>query len=204
LLPRWRGAAPIHRAIEAGDAETGITIMQMDEGLDTGNMLGRETIPILGTDTTASLHDRLAVCGGQMVVETLRQRTQGTLPSTPQPTVGITYAHKIEKAEATIDWGLDAETLARRVRAFNPFPGAVTQHGGDTLKVWAAHAKSAMGSSPLSNPGTVLCADGGGIQVQTGTGILVLTELQRAGGKRLPVADFLHGTPFSIGDRLGI
>jgi len=131
LLPRWRGAAPIHRAIEAGDAETGVTIGGMDEGLDTGDMLLMERLPIAATDTTGSLHDKLAVLGGRMVVEALELAACGGLTRTPQPAEGVNYAHKIEKAEASIDWALPAEVLARRVRAFNPFPGAVTLCEGE-------------------------------------------------------------------------
>lgn len=208
LLPRWRGAAPIHRAIEAGDADTGITIMQMDAGLDTGDMLLLEHLPIADTDTTATLHDRLAALGGRMVVQALQRLASGTgLTRTPQPTQGVTYAHKIDKAEAALDWTQPAAVLARRVRAFNPFPGAATQAGGDAIKVWAAHVRAdAEGEASASTTvpaGTVLAADAQGVRVQTGTGQLCLTELQRAGGKRLPVADFLRGTPLPPGTVLG-
>ncbi|HEX4508520.1 MAG TPA: methionyl-tRNA formyltransferase, partial [Burkholderiaceae bacterium] len=138
LLPRWRGAAPIHRAIEAGDAETGITIMQMDAGLDTGAMLlvGRE--PIAPDDTTGSLHDRLAALGGRLVVEALQAAAAGTLEPTPQPSEGVTYAPKIAKAEAALDWALPAAVLERRVRAFDPYPGASFEAAGETLKLWRA------------------------------------------------------------------
>ncbi|MDP3856877.1 MAG: methionyl-tRNA formyltransferase, partial [Stagnimonas sp.] len=137
LLPRWRGAAPIHRAIEAGDAQTGITIMQMDAGLDTGDMLLREALDIAPGENTARLHDRLAALGGRMVVEAVAQI--GQLTRTPQPTEGITYAHKVEKHEALIDWTQPAAAIVRRVLAFDPFPGANSPIGGETVKLWAAH-----------------------------------------------------------------
>ncbi|MGI9216212.1 MAG: methionyl-tRNA formyltransferase [Hydrogenophaga sp.] len=197
LLPRWRGAAPIHRAIEAGDAETGVTIMQMDAGLDTGDMLLVERLPIGATDTTGSLHDRLATLGGRMIVEALEIAACGGLKPVPQPTDGVTYAHKIEKAEAAIDWSLPAAVLERRVRAFNPFPGAGSAMDGEAVKVWSAHADAAGAAG--ARPGQVLAADGHGIRVATGDGVLVLTELQRAGGKRLPVADFLRGFAIAPG-----
>lgn len=198
LLPRWRGAAPIHRAIEAGDAQTGVTIMQMDAGLDTGDMLLVEPLSIQAEDTTASLHDRLAALGGRLMVEALELAACGGLRPVVQPEAGITYAHKIEKREATLDWGLSAETLARRVRAFDPFPGTQTARGEDSFKVWAAHAQPG-GAGAV---GEVLAVNEHGVQVQTGDGILVLTTLQRAGGKRLPVAEFLRGFALQAGERL--
>ena len=190
LLPRWRGAAPIHRAIEAGDAQTGVTIMQMDAGLDTGDMLLKEALPVRDDETTGSLHDRVAALGGRLIVEGLELAACGGLKATPQPGEGVTYAHKIEKSEAAMDWNLSAEVLARRVRAFNPFPGAATALAGDAIKVWAAHADD---NASGGLPGEVLAADADGIRVATGAGVLVLIELQRAGGKRLPAADFLRG-----------
>jgi methionyl-tRNA formyltransferase len=190
LLPRWRGAAPIHRAIEAGDAQTGVTIMQMDAGLDTGDMLLSETLPIGEDDTTGSLHDRLATLGGRLIVEALEMAACGGLRAQPQPAEGVTYAHKIDKAEAALNWTAPAGLLARRVRAFNPFPGAATALQGEAVKVWAAHAEAGDGQTP---PGTLLSAGADGIRVQTGDGALVMTELQRAGGKRLAAADFLRG-----------
>ena len=200
LLPRWRGAAPIHRAIEAGDTQTGVTIMQMDEGLDTGDMLLIEREPIRPDDTTASLHDRLAELGGRLIVEALEAAACGGLQATPQPDEGITYAHKIEKAEATIDWAQPAAAIERRVRAFDPFPGAVTSCGDEAIKVWASRL---VVPSRQGAPGEVLGVDDGGIVVATGDGALSLTALQRAGGKRLPVADFLRGFPLAPGQRLG-
>jgi methionyl-tRNA formyltransferase len=191
LLPRWRGAAPIHRAIEAGDAQTGVTIMQMDAGLDTGGMLLRDTLAIGPEDTTGALHDKLAELGGRLVVEALALVAGGGSTAQAQPEAGVTYAHKIDKAEAAIDWRHSADSIARRVRAFNPAPGAAGLLGGETVKVWAALAEPADGGAgPV---GEVLAVDAQGIRVRTGAGVLRLTELQRAGGKRLPVADFLRG-----------
>ena len=198
LLPRWRGAAPIHRAIEAGDLETGVTIMQMDEGLDTGGMLLTERLPIRhagpDADTTATLHDRLAMLGGRMVVEALELAVCGGLQATPQPAEGITYAHKIEKAESLIDWRLSATALDQRVRAFDPFPGASSLLQGEAIKVWACRPAAEVGTVAVP-PGTILQADADGLAVQCGSGVLWPTLLQRAGGKRLPVADFLRGFP---------
>ena len=196
LLPRWRGAAPIHRAIEAGDTETGVTIMQMDEGLDTGDMLLIERLPIGPEDTTASLHDRLADLGGRLIVEALEMAACGGLTRTPQPTEGVTYAHKIEKAEGAIDWTLPAEVIGRRVRAFNPFPGASTAMRGEAVKVWLARVES---GTVGGVPGQVLSAGSEGIRVATGDGALCLQELQRAGGKRLRAAEFLNGFPLEAG-----
>ena len=204
LLPRWRGAAPIHRAIEAGDAQTGVTIMQMDEGLDTGDMLLEERLQIGAAETTGQLHDRLAALGGRLIVEALEIAACGGLTRQPQPDEGITYAHKIDKAEARIDWALDAALLARRVRAFDPFPGAVTSANGEAIKVWAAQAEGDVLPATGSPPGAVLEAGPQGLLVQTGRGVLRLTELQRAGGKRLPVGDFLRGANApAVGSRLG-
>ena len=203
LLPRWRGAAPIHRAIEAGDAETGITIMQMDQGLDTGDMLLVEKLPIAPTDTTASLHDKLADLGGRMIVAALQQAQTNVLTPKPQPAEGVNYAHKIEKVEAAIDWSLDAAALARRVRAFNPFPGAVTSWQGEPLKVWVAVAEGDEAASADFPAGSVRSSGADGVRVQTGAGVLRLTELQRAGGKRLAAADFLRGVALEPGAQLG-
>lgn len=202
LLPRWRGAAPIHRAIEAGDAQTGVTIMQMDAGLDTGDMLLVERLPIAATDTTGHLHDRLAALGGRLMVEALELAACGGLKPVKQPDEGVTYAHKIEKAEAAMDWRLPAHEMARRVRAFNPFPGAATALAGEAVKVWAANADPSATAEPGAVPGQVLAVAADGIRVQTGDGVLVLTELQRAGGKRLPAADFLRGFLLSPGQVL--
>jgi methionyl-tRNA formyltransferase len=197
LLPRWRGAAPIHRAIEAGDSETGVTIMQMDAGLDTGDMLLVERLPIGPEDTTGALHDRLALLGGRLIVEALEIAACGGFRPVPQPDMGVTYAHKIDKAEAALDWSQDAATLVRRVRAFNPFPGAATACAGEAVKVWTAHA---VGGEAGAVPGQVLSVGDAGIRVQTAQGALVLTGLQRAGGKRLAAGDFLRGFELREGD----
>ena len=189
LLPRWRGAAPIHRAIEAGDAETGITIMQMDAGLDTGDMLLIGAEPIRADDTTAVLHDRLAVLGGRLIVEAL-SRT-GSLVRTPQPSEGVNYAHKIEKAEAAIDWSLPAAVIERRVRAFDPFPGCTftlpTDKGPEVVKLWRASVVPASGA-----PGEVLHAQGDTLVVACGEQALALHTLQRPGGKRVAAREFLQ------------
>lgn len=203
LLPRWRGAAPIHRAIEAGDQHTGVTIMQMDAGLDTGDMLLVERLPIAADDSTGSLHDRLAELGGRLMVEALEMAACGGLRPVPQPADGVTYAHKIEKAEAAIDWTLPAAVIARRVRAFNPFPGASTALTGEAIKAWAAHVETDTGADAgAAVPGQVLAVGPQGIRVMTGDGVLVLDELQRAGGKRLPAADFLRGFSLTPGQVL--
>ena len=201
LLPRWRGAAPIHRAIEAGDAETGVTIMQMDAGLDTGDMCVIERLPIAADDTTASLHDKLAVLGGRLIVEALEMAACGGLNRTPQPVDGVNYAHKIEKAESLIDWSESAEVIARRLRAFNPFPGGATSLNGEAIKVWEAVAEEGAGSA--GTVGTVLTADAQGVRVACGSGVLKMTLLQRAGGKRLAAADFLRGFELPVGAVLG-
>jgi methionyl-tRNA formyltransferase len=193
LLPRWRGAAPIHRAIEAGDADTGVTIMQMEEGLDTGPMLLIERIAIGAADTTGSLHDKLAALGGAMIVHALRQMERGELAAEPQPEQGVTYAAKISKDEARLDFALPADALARKVRAFNPFPGAQGLVAGVTIKFWQAEAT---GGAANPAPGKVLSADAhNGIVVACGEGTLRLTELQKPGGKRLAAAEFLKGFP---------
>jgi methionyl-tRNA formyltransferase len=190
LLPRWRGAAPIHRAIEAGDAETGITIMQMDEGLDTGDMLLTEHEAILSDDSTATLHDRLATLGGRLIVEALEAAACGGLVRRPQPAEGVTYAHKIEKVEASIDWSRPAAEIERRVRAFDPFPGATFQHAGETVKLWRATV-----SPGQAAPGTVLIATEGLLRVACGDTALDLQQLQRPGGRRFGARDFLASRP---------
>ena len=198
LLPRWRGAAPIHRAIEAGDAETGVTIMQMDAGLDTGDMCVIERLSIAADDTTASLHDKLAVLGGRLIVEALEMAACGGLNRTPQPADGVNYAHKIEKAESQIDWSESAQVITRRLRAFNPFPGGATNLGSEAIKVWEASAEEGAGAA-----GAVLSADVQGVRVACGQGVLNMTLLQRAGGKRLAAADFLRGFELPVGAVLG-
>ena len=207
LLPRWRGAAPIHRAIEAGDPETGITIMQMDAGLDTGDMLLVEKVAIAPTDTTARLHDTLATLGGRLIVEALELAACGGLKPVPQPAEGVTYAHKIEKSEALIDWAQPVAQIERRIRAFDPFPGAQTtvQSGGavETVKLWRSVIDSKQRPSDEDN-GQILLVNEAGIAVVAGDGVLRITELQRAGGKRLAAADFLRGFALAPGMRLGV
>lgn len=207
LLPRWRGAAPIHRAIEAGDAQTGITIMQMDTGLDTGDMLRSEAIPVRCDDTTATMHDRLAALGGQMVVQVLQDLAQGVVTRVPQPANGVSYAHKVEKAEAAIRWNEPAEVIERRIRAFDPFPGASASLLGQTLKCWRAERVSAWpgecaDDSPADlQPGKILRVEPDGLTVACGAGSLRLIELQRSGGKRLAAREFLAGCPVQPGMR---
>jgi len=198
LLPRWRGAAPIHRAIEAGDTETGVTIMQMDAGLDTGDMLLVHSMDILPTDTTATLHDRMAALGGDLIVMALDMAAAGRLEPVPQPAAGVTYAHKIEKHEAAIDWQLDAASIVRRVRAFNPFPGATATLNGEVVKVWGAHA---VDGPTAEAPGSIVVVAPVGIEVAAMQSIVSLTELQRPGGKRLPVAEFLRGFGVQVGQQ---
>ncbi|MFZ2122058.1 MAG: methionyl-tRNA formyltransferase [Rhodoferax sp.] len=202
LLPRWRGAAPIHRAIEAGDAVTGITIMQMDAGLDTGDMLLSRSLPILSSDTTGSLHDRLAELGGQLMVQTLGQAELGKLQPVPQPIEGVSYASKIDKAEASIDWSQTAQIISQRVRAFNPFPGASTQWAGETLKIWAVEVGHAL-AQPPHMPGQIVALTPSGMVVAARDATLVITELQRPGGKRLSSAEFLRGCSVQAGQVLG-
>lgn len=202
LLPRWRGAAPIHRAIEADDAQTGVTIMQMDAGLDTGDMLLTESLPILPTDTTGALHDRLADMGGKLMVQALEQAAQGKLQPMRQPLDGITYAHKIDKAEAAIDWAQSALTITRKVRAFNPFPGASTSLNGEVLKVWAAEPGEGV-PLPTQVYGQIVAIAPVFITVAAINSVVSIVELQRPGGKRLPVAEFLRGNPVQVGQVLG-
>lgn len=192
LLPRWRGAAPIHRAIEAGDRETGITIMQMDEGLDTGDMLLWKSIAIDDQDTTSSLHDKLALLGGQLIVEALRRIENGGLVPTPQPLEGVSYASKIDKAEAALSFAQDAQVLARKIRALNPFPGATAQAGDALIKIWRAEVVDAASGEP----GDIIAHDEDTVLVRCGRGALKLLELQKAGGKRLPVREFIKGFKF--------
>lgn len=196
LLPRWRGAAPIQRAIQAGDEKTGITIMQMEAGLDTGPMLLKAETPIAPEETARSLHDRLATQGAALIVEALGRLTE--LVPEPQEESAATYAAKIGKAEARLDWNRPAAALARDVRAFNPFPGANTLCRGEPLKIWQADPCTGLGE-----PGTVLVAGPEGIVVACGEGALRLREVQPAGGKRLPVGRFLQGHPLVPGERLG-
>jgi methionyl-tRNA formyltransferase len=197
LLPRWRGAAPIQRAIQAGDAETGITLMQMDAGLDTGDILSLHPVPITSIDTAASLHDKLAAQGAASIVELLPLLTRGEIRRVPQDASLATYAAKITKDEARLDWGLTAQELDRRIRAFNPFPGAQTMLHGEPLKIWRAEPCPGNGI-----PGEILDISAAGVRVACASGALNLLEMQKAGGKRLPVAAFLAGHPMNLRDRL--
>ncbi len=208
LLPRWRGAAPIHRALQAGDSETGITIMQMDAGLDTGDMLLIEKLAIAAQDTTPSLHDKLAVLGGRMIVEALEMAACGNLKRTVQPSDGITYAAKIDKSESAIDWQLSAAQIERKIRAFAPSPGCSTVLRGEVIKLCDAQVVHGIHSeinSTLSNisaaQGRILFANAEGVDVLCGEdSVLRITELQRAGGKRLSAAQFLRGFPMTAGE----
>ena len=203
LLPRWRGAAPIHRAIEAGDAETGITLMQMDAGLDTGDMLAMQHIAISTDDTTAVLHDALADMGAQMVVRYLQQLRDGVAPAaTPQPTEGVTYAEKIDKAEARLSWIHPAEVIARKVRAFDPAPGYFCEWNGQTVKIWAAKAVPSI-SKNQQVPGTVLNIDKSGVTVACADqSALCITQMQKAGGKRGSAHQVAESLGLTVGDRL--
>ena len=198
LLPRWRGAAPIHRAIEAGDTRTGITIMEMDVGLDIGDMLLVEAIDISPDDTTGRLHDRLAALGGRLIVEALELAACGGLVRTPQPADGVSYAHKIEKAEAAIDWREPAHVIERRIRAFDPFPGASSTLLGEPIKLWRARLSPATGS-----PGQVIDSDSASFSVACGEQALRVLEVQRPGGKRVPAGELLRSLPPLIGEVLG-
>ena len=191
LLPRWRGAAPIQRAIEAGDTESGVCIMQMEAGLDTGPVLLSGRVPIAADETAGTLHDKLADMGARLIVETLAKLP---IDAVVQPEIGVTYAAKIEKAEAQIDWRRPAREIERQIRAFNPFPGAAGTLDGAAIKVWRSELVAA-----AAPPGTVVSVERSGIVVACGDGGLCLTELQKAGGKRLPVAQFLAGNPIAPG-----
>jgi len=192
LLPRWRGAAPIQRAIEAGDDRTGVTIMQMDEGLDTGDMLLERELPITDTHTAARLHDELAQAGAEAIVEAIARLDAGSLRARPQPGEGITYAAKLEKSEAALDFTRPAAELARRVRAFDPVPGATMTLPGleHAVKVWSA---TALPDAVDAAPGTLLGVSPQGLDIATGDGVLRVLSLQKAGGKRQPVAAFIQG-----------
>jgi methionyl-tRNA formyltransferase len=197
LLPRWRGAAPIQRALLAGDRETGISIMRMEAALDTGPVLLCEAVPILPGETAGTLHDKLAALGARLVVAALDGLGRGTLAAAPQPADGATYAAKLDKREARIDWTRPAAEIERQVRAFNPFPGATARVRGTEVKIWRAVLADGAGE-----PGAVIAIDPTGIMVASGAGALRLEELQRAGGKRLPAREFLRGFPLAVGERL--
>ena len=198
LLPRWRGAAPIQRAIEAGDAETGVCIMQMDAGLDTGAVVSTHHYAIKNTDTATDVHDALAVLGAHAIVADLQQLQQtGGLNATPQPPAGITYAQKLSKEEAKIDWNESALVIERKIRAFNPVPGAWVEYQNQPLKIWRAEAVAQSGRA-----GEVLAISSDGLIVACGEGALNITELQPAGNKRMPVAAFAAGRHIEKGTPL--
>jgi len=197
LLPRWRGAAPIQRALLAGDRETGVTIMRMDAGLDTGPMLAQTRIAIADDEDAQSLHDKLAVLGARMIVAALEDAAAGRARAVPQPARGASYARKLEKREAQIDWARPADEIERAVRALRPAPGAAARLRGQPLKIWRARVGAGAGAA-----GTVLAANAEGVLVACGEGALLATELQRAGGKQLAAADFLRGCAIAPGERL--
>ena len=201
LLPRWRGAAPVARAIEAGDAVTGITIMQMEAGLDTGPMLLDAPLPIAPTHTAATLTAALADLGADLIVRALDAAAAGTLRARRQPDEGVTYAHKLAKHECWLDLGRDADTLARQVRAFDPFPVAALRIGGEVIRLWQAQAEPEPIGDSATPAGTVLAADGAGLLLRAGRGRLRVTQLQRAGGKRLPAREFFAGGAIATGAR---
>ena len=188
LLPRWRGAAPIQRAIEAGDVESGVCIMQMDVGLDTGDVLLSRNTPIKNDTTAAQLHDALAVIGAEAIVEALA--TLPALTAVSQPETGVTYAQKLSKADAEIDWALGAKQIHNKIRALNPVPGAWSSLNGQVIKVWASRV---LEMSSTANTGSIVAADKQGIAVQTGEGVVLITELQASGSKRMAAAAFVAG-----------
>lgn len=196
LLPRWRGAAPLQRALLAGDSETGITIMKMDEGLDTGPMLRQESIPLSSSTTFTDLHDEMATLGGRLLIQTLEDLEKGLITPLPQPSEGITYAAKLEKQEGLLSWTLSAEDLERKVRALNPWPGVWFQQGDQRIKVFQAeifpHLQKGL-------PGEILDEN---LLIQCAQGALRPLELQKAGGKRLPIKEFLRGHPLPQGMHL--
>ena len=198
LLPRWRGAAPIHRAIEAGDTQSGVTIMQMDAGLDTGDMLATGAVSLLPGATLESVHDALAALGASLLIEVLHAAQRGALHPVKQPADGVTYAHKIDKSEAFIDWRHSAAAIERRIRAFNPLPGAASTLGAEVIKFRRAE-RPGLAAPAGAQPGQVLAASAGGVDIATGDGVLRVTTLQKAGGKPLAAADFLRGFDLAPG-----
>jgi len=190
LLPRWRGAAPIHRAILAGDSETGVTIMQMNAGLDTGDMLLKRAIPITPEDTTETIHDQLAELGAQALLETLEGLASGTIRPEAQDDELANYADKLSKEESLIDWQQPAEAIARKIRAFNPWPVAQTPYEGRNIRIWMA---TPLDSTHSAQPGTVMAESAEGIDIAAGEGILRVTVIQMPGGKPMSAQDFLNG-----------
>ncbi|MEM7194578.1 MAG: methionyl-tRNA formyltransferase [Pseudomonadota bacterium] len=201
LLPRWRGAAPIQRCIQAGDTHTGVCLMKMEAGLDTGPVLATKKILIDDEDTGGSLHDRLALCSRELLFENIRALAEGSLQAVPQSEFGITYAHKLTKAESEIDWSTPAIEIERTVRAFDPWPGTFTMLGDMRLRVRTATAL--MNTAASGDPGRVLAADRSGITVECGTGAICIGALQKSGGKVISAADFLNGVSLPSGTVLG-
>jgi len=198
LLPRWRGAAPIQRALLEGDRETGVSIMRMDAGLDTGPVLAQRSVAIDEDDDAGTLHEKLAALGAEMMVATLSSLQDAPMQALPQPQAGVTYARKIQKEDTRLDWSRPAVELARAVRAFRPSPGAFSLVEGEPLKIWRAVAREDRGA-----PGTVLRVEEDAIVVACGQGALEVTELQRPGGRRLRAAEFLRGRALATGARFG-
>lgn len=198
LLPRWRGAAPIQRALLAGDVETGVTIMRMDAGLDTGPMLAQSRIAIEAGDDSGTLHDKLAALGARMIVQAIAEVAAGRAREAPQPRSGVSYARKLDRHDAQIDWRQAATDIARQVRAMRPVPGAATLWRGQALKIWSASSTEGSGVA-----GEILEAGEGGVLVACGSAALRVAELQRAGGRRLPAGEFLRGCALVPGERLG-
>lgn len=197
LLPRWRGAAPIHRALLAGDAETGVTIMEVVPALDAGNMISKSYLPITIADTTQTLHDKLSQQGADLMVEAMRDLVKsGKLLSEPQDESLVTYAHKLEKAEAAIDWQKSAVEISRQVRAFNPFPVATAQFRGETCRIWFASASTHQHNHAR---GEIVALEGS-IHAACGDGILMIHELQMPGGKRQPAQQFIQGQHLKLGE----
>ncbi len=196
ILPRWRGAAPIQRALLAGDSKTGISIMRMEAGLDTGPLIQVEETPIDNTDTAQTLHDRLAEMGARLVIEALGRFEQGSIRSTPQSADNVQYAPKIAKSEARIDWARGAAHIWRQIRAFNPSPGATTNLHETEIKIWQAK----LAPASAGKGGEILQADADGLLVSCGSGVLLLEQLQKPGGKRLPAVEFLRGFPVVPGE----
>jgi methionyl-tRNA formyltransferase len=197
LLPRWRGAAPIQRALLAGDRQTGVSIMRMDAGLDTGPVLAQLAVDIDPADDAGTLHDKLALVGGALMVDTLKELEAGRARAVAQPDAGATYARKITKADTLVDWSRSAVELERAVRAFRPGTGAAVMHEGETIKIWSARVIGEQGA-----PGEVLHADEL-LVVACGKDALGIAELQRPGGRRMPAAEFLRGRPLVPGSRFG-
>lgn len=196
LLPRWRGAAPIQRAIEAGDGQTGVSIMQMEEGLDTGPVLVKQAVTVEKNVTAAELHDQLAVLGARLIVTALERIENGSAVFHPQPEKGVTYAAKIRKEEATVDFTLPADAIDCRIRAFNPFPGCIAYYEGVPIKIWKARSDD---KAVNALPGQIVSADENGIVVACGTGSLTIDELQKPGARRLSASEFIKGFSFEKG-----